>query len=173
MDRQQPYLNLFSLSALLCLLLLMAGNAFALDEIDGLEDELLEPDKAFAIDISSVDDSTLQVTWDIADGYYMYRDRIRFSTDTPGMELGEPSLPAGKIKDDEFFGKIAVFRNQVTATIPVTRSGTIGFQVENALAATAAAWALDLNWEVIEAGLADVVVPWKGARAALDRLGVD
>jgi thiol:disulfide interchange protein DsbD len=123
MDRQQPYLNLFSLSALLCLLLLMAGNVLALDEIDGLEDELLEPDKAFAIDISSVDDSTLQVTWDIADGYYMYRDRIRFSTDTPGMQLGEPSLPAGKIKDDEFFGKIAVFRNQVTATIPVTRSG--------------------------------------------------
>ena len=116
-------MNLFSLSALLCLLLLMAGNVLALDEIDGLEDELLEPDKAFAIDISSVDDSTLQVTWDIADGYYMYRDRIRFSTDTPGMQLGEPSLPAGKIKDDEFFGKIAVFRNQVTATIPVTRSG--------------------------------------------------
>jgi thiol:disulfide interchange protein DsbD len=123
MDRQQPTLNLFSVSALLCLLLLMAGNALALDEIDGLEDELLEPDKAFAINISSVDDSTLQVTWDIADGYYMYRDRIRFSTDTPGIELGEASLPAGKIKDDEFFGKIAVFRDQVSATIPVTRSG--------------------------------------------------
>jgi cyanophycin synthetase len=43
------------------------------------------------------------------------------------------------------------------ANIPVTRGGTIGFQVENTLAATAAGWALDLNWEVIEAGLADFV----------------
>ena len=52
----------------------------------------------------------------------MYRDRIRFSTDTPGVALGEASLPAGNIKDDEFFGKIAIFRKQVTATIPVKRT---------------------------------------------------
>ena len=40
MNRQQPTLNLFSVSALLCLLLLMAGNALALDEIDGLKKDM-------------------------------------------------------------------------------------------------------------------------------------
>jgi cyanophycin synthetase len=39
------------------------------------------------------------------------------------------------------------------ADIPLTHGGTIGFQIENAMAATAAAWALDLNWDVIRAGL--------------------
>jgi len=40
------------------------------------------------------------------------------------------------------------------AQVPLTRGGTIGFQVENAMAALAAAWALGLPWSVIEQGLA-------------------
>ena len=43
------------------------------------------------------------------------------------------------------------------ADVPITRGGTIGFQVENAMAATAAAWALELDWDVIRTGLADFV----------------
>jgi thiol:disulfide interchange protein DsbD len=113
------------------LLLLPWGMAAALDEIDGLEPELLAPDKAFAISVSALDDSTLQVRWDIADGYYMYRDRIRFSTVSRGVVLGEANLPPGTIKDDEFFGKIAVYRKQVTATIPVKRTieGPVSMQL--------------------------------------------
>ena len=116
---------------LILLLLLPGGMAAALDEIDGLEPELLAPDKAFAISVSALDDSTLQVRWDIADGYYMYRDRIRFSTVSRGVVLGEASLPPGTIKDDEFFGKIAVYRKQVTATIPVKRTieGPVSMQL--------------------------------------------
>jgi cyanophycin synthetase len=40
------------------------------------------------------------------------------------------------------------------AAIPITRGGTIGFQIENAMAATAAGWALGLPWDTIVAGLA-------------------
>ena len=43
------------------------------------------------------------------------------------------------------------------ADIPLTRGGSIGFQVENAMAAVGAAWALDIDWEVIRAGLAGFV----------------
>jgi len=43
------------------------------------------------------------------------------------------------------------------ADIPVTQNGTIGFQVENAMAAVAAAWALGVDWATIRAGLAGFV----------------
>ena len=43
------------------------------------------------------------------------------------------------------------------ASIPITRGGTIGFQIENAMAATGAGWALRLPWETIAAGLASFV----------------
>jgi len=43
------------------------------------------------------------------------------------------------------------------ANIPLTRNGTIGFQVENAMAATATGWALGYDWEIIERALAGFV----------------
>lgn len=43
------------------------------------------------------------------------------------------------------------------AEIPVTANGAIGFQIENAMAATGAGWALGLDWEVIRRGLAGFV----------------
>jgi cyanophycin synthetase len=42
-------------------------------------------------------------------------------------------------------------------SVPITRQGRIGFQVENAMAAVAAAWGTGLPWEVIRAGLASFV----------------
>jgi cyanophycin synthetase len=43
------------------------------------------------------------------------------------------------------------------AEIPVTANGAIGFQIENAMAATGAGWALELDWAVIRRGLAGFV----------------
>lgn len=43
------------------------------------------------------------------------------------------------------------------ARIPVTGGGSIGFQVENAMAAAAAGWALGLEWATIEQGLSGFV----------------
>ncbi len=43
------------------------------------------------------------------------------------------------------------------AEVPITHAGAIGFQVENAMAAAAAAWALDIGWDVIHASLASFV----------------
>jgi cyanophycin synthetase len=41
--------------------------------------------------------------------------------------------------------------------VPLTRNGSIGFQVENVMAATGAAWAIGISWEVIRQGLATFV----------------
>ena len=54
-------------------------------------------------------------------------------------------------------GHIVAVQNDVEqriplAAIPLTRNGTIGFQIDNAMAAVAAAWALQVNWETIRTG---------------------
>jgi cyanophycin synthetase len=41
--------------------------------------------------------------------------------------------------------------------VPLTRGGTISFQVENVMAAVAAAWGAGLNWDTIKRGLASFV----------------
>ena len=49
------------------------------------------------------------------------------------------------------------------ADIPVTANGTIGFQIENAMAAVGAGWGLGLEWKVIHAGLANFVTDAESA----------
>ena len=54
--------------------------------------------------------------------------------------------------------------------VPLTRNGTIGFQVENAMAAIGAAWAVGLDWEHIRAGLRVVRIQCRQRTRALQRL---
>ncbi len=86
------------------------------------QDELLEPEKAFRYSTSSPDANTVRLQYDIADGYYMYRERFKFSTNTPGVTLGTPRFPQGKLKDDPYFGKIEIYKHQVVVDIPVNRA---------------------------------------------------
>ena len=98
------------------LALFLSVTAFAQEE------ELLEPDKAFALTVTARDADTVEARWDIAEGYYLYRSKFKFSSDALGISLGEPRYPAGKIKHDEFFGDVETYRGSVVITIPVERS---------------------------------------------------
>lgn len=87
--------------------------------------EFLPPDQAFIVSAQATDTGTIAVTWQIADGYYLYKKRMGFSTDTPSVQLGNAELPAGEIKHDEYFGDMEVYHRQVTALIPVTAAASI------------------------------------------------
>ena len=54
-------------------------------------------------------------------------------------------------KQDKFEQRIAL------AQVPITRNGTIGFQIENTMAAVAAAWALNIDWDIIRRSVASFV----------------
>jgi len=82
--------------------------------------EFLDPEVAFKFSARAVDATTLEARWQIADGYYMYRDKFKF--DLAGGKLGAPVLPAGKMKDDENFGKVEVYRNDVRIRLPFERA---------------------------------------------------
>lgn len=87
-----------------------------------VEDELLEPDQAFQIKASAKDAATALVEWTIADGYYMYRNKLRFQSNTPGITLGIPNTPAGTLKHDEFFGEVETYRQHIAVEIPIERA---------------------------------------------------
>jgi thioredoxin:protein disulfide reductase len=98
------------------LLGLLPGIALAL-----MDDELLEPEKAFAVEASAADADTIRAVWTIADGYYMYRDKFRFESNTAGVTLGEPRIPRGTLTEDEFFGEVETFRDRIAIEIPIER----------------------------------------------------
>jgi thiol:disulfide interchange protein len=51
----------------------------------------------------------VEVTYEIAKGYYLYRDKFKFAVDGEVTTLGTPQIPKGKEKDDENFGKVEVY----------------------------------------------------------------
>lgn len=81
------------------------------------QDDLLPPEKAFSAQVSQQGQNLL-VRFEVAPGYYLYRDRIHFSSE-PGGLLGQPQFPDGKIKEDKFFGKQVTYPHSVEVLLPV------------------------------------------------------
>ncbi|WP_428608513.1 protein-disulfide reductase DsbD [Sedimenticola sp.] len=102
---------------LLLVLLLLPGFA-----ISQTEPDYLLPQEAYKLTAQAEGANNIQVTWQIAEGYYLYRSKIRFSSQTPGITLGEPEFPEGKIKQDQFFGNMEVYRHAVSIRIPIERA---------------------------------------------------
>ena len=90
------------------------------------EPELLEPEKAFDFSARVVAPDAIEVRYVIAKGYYLYRDKFRFTLEPAAAAAGAPRLPPGIIKKDEFFGEVAVYRDEVRIALPVAAGGQDG-----------------------------------------------
>ncbi len=92
--------------------------------------EPLDPEQAYKFSARALDEKTIEARWDITPDYYMYREKIAFRAD--GAKLGEPTLPKGKEKDDEFFGKVETYRGELIIRIPVIEgSGSLVLKAES------------------------------------------
>ena len=86
-------------------------------------DDYLEPEAAFKFSARMADAKTIQITYLIADGYYMYRERLGFKAE--GALLGTPVIPQGKIKFDDTFQKnVETYRKTLTINLPVEANGS-------------------------------------------------
>lgn len=82
------------------------------------EPDLLDPNDAFKMSARVVAPSTIEVNYKIANGYYLYRDKFKFSVTPANVTLGPAQLPPGKVKQDEFFGRVETYRDGVTLKLP-------------------------------------------------------
>lgn len=112
------HLRRFWLALLLLPLAMLLANAPA-----RAADDYLPPEEAFQLSARMLDAGTLELSYQIAAGYYMYRDRFHFSAE--GATLGEPQFPHGVTKYDENFQKeVETYHDGVVVRVPV--SGAAG-----------------------------------------------
>ncbi|MES2071325.1 MAG: protein-disulfide reductase DsbD [Pseudomonadota bacterium] len=92
------------------------------------EEEFLDPEVAFKFSAKMVEPGIAEVSYVIADGYYMYRERLQFKADN--ATLGSPELPKGKIKFDETFQKeLETYRKSLVFRIPVQAAGEFSLRI--------------------------------------------
>jgi thiol:disulfide interchange protein DsbD len=104
--------------------LLAAFPALAVDESD-----LLPVDQAFALSASAPAHDRIEVRWQIADGYYLYRHRTAVKA-SGGFAGGTLQRPDGARHTDEFFGPVETYRGELVATLEGQAVGDEPVQLE-------------------------------------------
>ncbi len=83
-------------------------------------DQLLPPEQAFKLSAKAVSGDRIELAWEIHEGYYLYRNKLGFDSKTEGIVPGQADLPPGKIKHDEFFGDVDIYRGQLRVALPLS-----------------------------------------------------
>ncbi|MEN8214230.1 MAG: protein-disulfide reductase DsbD [Pseudomonadota bacterium] len=105
---------MFNRFLMLLLLLPLATAALSFSD----DDDFLRPEEAFKPSLT-VTDGNIEARWEIADGYYLYRDKFRVDSETPGVRLGEILYPPSETKSDPNFGDTEVYHHAVALSVPV------------------------------------------------------
>ena len=103
-----------------CFLAVICHTGFALEN-----DDLLPPKEAFKISATALDAGQLELVWDIAEGYSVYRNNMHLQSKTPEIQLGQPIYPDGIIKHDEFMGDVEHYHDKFKVLIPYTKNSAV------------------------------------------------
>jgi thioredoxin:protein disulfide reductase len=91
-------------------------------------DDFLPPDEAFKVSALATAPDRIEVIFQVTRGYYLYRNKMKFAVgEGQNASLGNPDVPKGEIKNDEYFGEQEVYHHDVTARLPVSRSSLAAF----------------------------------------------
>ncbi|UYU31594.1 protein-disulfide reductase DsbD [Siccibacter colletis] len=106
---------------ILTLILLLCSTSALAGLFDAQpKSQYLPADQAFAFDFIQ-QDRDLTLSWQIRDGYYLYRKQIAV---TPAQAETEPlALPPGTPHEDEFYGKSEIYTRQLQLPVDIRRAG--------------------------------------------------
>jgi thiol:disulfide interchange protein DsbD len=103
--------------------LLLAATAQAADDF-------LDPEQAFRLSARSIDATHIEVRFDIAPGYYLYRERFNAEIAPDSVKMAELQVPKGKIKFDETFQKdVEYYRDSATLVVALQQAAAEPFKL--------------------------------------------
>jgi thiol:disulfide interchange protein DsbD len=118
-------MNFLRLATIGCLLLLSGLHAPARAQQEQAAEDFLDPEVAFKLSVQALDVRHIAMRFDIAPGYYLYRERLNVQTDPANGPAGDLEIPRGQTRFDATFGHdVEYFRNQVTMVLPLSATPT-------------------------------------------------
>ena len=84
----------------------------------GMQDEILTPDEAFVLKTKH-DNSSFTADWIIAEGHYLYQEKIQIIVDDTHIQTGRLKQSQAEEKDDPIFNKkLFVYHDAAKVTLP-------------------------------------------------------
>ena len=116
-----------ALLLLLCLVAPASNAESLMDRINNLtvskQPDFLKPDDAFRLEVKASDANTLQASFSVTPTYYLYRNKVSFTTKDSNVKIVSVTLPKGEIKHDPNFGETEVFHHSFQGLIALNRTG--------------------------------------------------
>ena len=110
----------------------LTGSSESLSELQKLlgvgseQAEFLDPENAFKLTVLITGENALAVRFRIAEGYYLYRDKLQFRRLNGPARIKSYDLPPGRSKLDAYFGEVSVYNEDFDVFLPLERTGTGG-----------------------------------------------
>ena len=99
---------------------LLLASAAPVAQVINIGPDLLPQEEAFRF-ATTIGDRQLDVKVEIAEGYYLYRDRVGARVLAGEATLGDLQLPDGKVYTDEFFGETQIYRDSLAYSASLER----------------------------------------------------
>lgn len=113
------------------LALLIVGWALMMRPASAEEVDYLDPEVAFQFSAAMHSPTELDIHFEIAPEYYMYRDRFVFEALPSSDWLGDPAYPPAAIEYDPTFDKdMAIYRRELTIRLPIKEGSMLPVQLE-------------------------------------------
>ncbi|MBT6211593.1 MAG: protein-disulfide reductase DsbD, partial [Woeseia sp.] len=107
---------------------LTLGESFGL--FGGANSDFLPVDEAFEPILTAIDGNNVEVAIRVADGYYLYKDKFSATVLSDVAQAGRLELPAGEIKNDQYFGEMEVYHGDVFGKLSIARATPAAMDVE-------------------------------------------
>jgi len=93
---------------------------------DLLDSQFLPVNEAFVLSVNALD-ASVELRWDIAPGHYLYRSKLDFEFDSVTQK---PEIAPGESREDEYFGKVEVYIDQLVVNLPIPDDSSENIQVK-------------------------------------------
>ena len=93
-------------------------------------EQFLDPELAFKLSARALDDKRIELQFDVAPGYHLYRDKLKVEAQPAGVVLGELQVPRGLVEFDSTFQKdVEVFKAPMAMVLPLPQAPTAAFKL--------------------------------------------
>ena len=93
------------------------------------DEDVLHPEEAYRYAVADTGNA-IEIDWVVEAGYYLYRNKMSYASNSDAIVLGEVVLPQGLHHEDEFFGVQQIYRDRFYVSIPYTVVGAAPASVD-------------------------------------------
>jgi thiol:disulfide interchange protein DsbD len=93
-------------------------------------EQFLDPVAAFGLSARAIDAQHIELHFDVAPGYHLYRDKLQVQAQPAGIALGALEVPRGQVQFDPTFQKdVELFKEPMVMVVPLLQAPTSPFKL--------------------------------------------